>query len=275
MKFHPETSVKSACLLALASAALTSATAVSLPVTYYDFLGENSPPTMGRTVHPDFKLMARSAPTTGLVQSLVGPTGPLFLSALGVPPNAARPQLTTAPNLSMWYTSVPAFNVVIPSSLTAITLPSGQRQFNYPSNFFPIDGQGLGNYGATGHNYHFTMSYSQAFTYDSSKANLFDFAADDDLYIFINGKLWVEIGGIHPVGTTKTYNLNTAAPSLGLVDGGVYQYQLFFAERHTFQSALIATLPAPVPEANAFAPALALGGVAGLMAIRRRKARTA
>ncbi len=276
MKLHPETSVKLACLLALASAAITSATAISLPVTYFDFLGENSPNVLGRTVHPDFKLQAKTGVTTGLVQSTVGVTGPTFLDLYGVPPNLSKPQLTGAGNLDIWYKPDASYNMQINQGLVANVLPSGQRQFNYPLNFFPIDGQGLGDYKATGHNFHFTMSYAQNFVYDSSKPNKFDFGGDDDVWVFINGKLWVDLGGIHKIESPiQTFDLNAAAASLGLSDQGIYSFQLFFAERHTSQSGLVATLPAAVPEASAFAPALALGGVAGLLAVRRRKARMA
>jgi fibro-slime domain-containing protein len=176
----------------------------------------------------------------------------------------------------MWYVNTPAFNMEIPSSLNAINLGNGQRQFNYPSNFFPLDGQGLGDFRSTGHNFHFTMKYEQSFMYDASLPNLFDFAADDDLYVFINGNLWVDLGGIKPAeNPVINKDLNADAAGLGLVDGGIYTYQLFFAERHTTQSALIATLPGAVPEAGALMPAITLGGVAGLLALRRRKAQAA
>jgi fibro-slime domain-containing protein len=176
----------------------------------------------------------------------------------------------------MWYVNTPAYNLEINTTLTAINLPGGQRQFNYPSNFFPLDGQGLGDFRDSGHNFHFTMKYEQAFTYDASLPNLFDFAADDDLYVFINGNLWVDLGGIKPAeNPVINKDLNADAAGLGLVDGGIYTYQLFFAERHTTQSALIATLPGAVPEASALMPAITLGGVAGLLALRRRKAQAA
>eukprot|EP01100_Stratorugosa_tubuloviscum_P003419 TRINITY_DN182_c0_g1_i2.p1 TRINITY_DN182_c0_g1~~TRINITY_DN182_c0_g1_i2.p1 ORF type:complete len:1400 (+),score=682.28 TRINITY_DN182_c0_g1_i2:218-4417(+) len=78
-------------------------------------------------------------------------------------------------------------------------------------------------------NYHFTMEIRSAFTYQTGQT--FTFSGDDDVWVYIDNKLVIDLGGVHSK-LTKTVNLNT----LGLVVGTTYNFDLFFAERHTSES---------------------------------------
>ena len=74
------------------------------------------------------------------------------------------------------------------------------------------------------HNYSFTMEIDAEFVY--KKGQTFDFRGDDDVFVFINNELVVDIGGVHnPL--TGNVNLDT----LGLVEGSNYSFKIFFAER--------------------------------------------
>ena len=64
----------------------------------------------------------------------------------------------------------------------------------------------------------------------------FTFNGDDDLWIFINGKLAIDLGGVHG-RETKTVQLDTLAEELGIEPNNTYSFDLFFAERHSTQSA--------------------------------------
>ena len=78
----------------------------------------------------------------------------------------------------------------------------------------------------TSRNYHFTMELHNEFTYRPGQ--VFDFRGDDDVWVFINNKLVIDIGGVHgPIA--DSINLDT----LGLTAGKTYPLDLFFAERHT------------------------------------------
>jgi fibro-slime domain-containing protein len=95
--------------------------------------------------------------------------------------------------------------------------------------YFPIDGQGYGNYGGSGHNFHFTTEVHTLFQYKGGE--VFTFTGDDDLFAYINKKLVINLGGIH-VAETQSVMLDT----LGLQKGATYPLDIFGAERHTTES---------------------------------------
>jgi fibro-slime domain-containing protein len=163
-------------------------------------------------------------------------------------------------SFAQWYRDVVGVNLSIPY---AITLDNGQegpggvysfareKQMPAPYNyFFPIDDMGFGLTPDTAqwplrwapgglHNYHFTYELKTEFTYtdpaDRSEDMVFSFTGDDDVWVFINGILAVDLGGVHSQ-LQKSINLDNAAADLGLVPGGTYTLDLFFAERHTSES---------------------------------------
>ena len=79
------------------------------------------------------------------------------------------------------------------------------------------------------HNYGFTMKIQAAFDYIPGQ--YFEFFGDDDVWVFINNRLVVDLGGQH-AQVLGAVDLDT----LGLTEGKNYPFHIFYAERHTSQS---------------------------------------
>jgi fibro-slime domain-containing protein len=151
--------------------------------------------------------------------------------------NPSRTPLDVIEKFEDWYVNLQDEGINIPYVMDIWLEPDPTREgyFVYDDTlFFPLDavnenpgdvqaGDG-GNY-----NFLFTTELHTAFEYKGGE--VFTFRGDDDVFAFINGKLAVDIGGIHgPV--ERSVNLDAQAATLGLEIGNVYSLELFQAERN-------------------------------------------
>jgi fibro-slime domain-containing protein len=104
-------------------------------------------------------------------------------------------------------------------------------------SYFPLDGLGFNDeaQGADGkmHNFSFTTEIHTSFTYNGGET--FTFKGDDDIWVFINNKLAIDLGGIHQQ-ETQSVDLDSQASNLGITKGNSYPLAVFNAERHVVQS---------------------------------------
>lgn len=96
--------------------------------------------------------------------------------------------------------------------------------------------------GAKPHDFHFTTEVVYWFEYDGSAPATLDFLGDDDVWVFINHQLAVDLGGAH-VPEEGSVTLDAATGSaFGLEDGEVYEIRVFHAERKVEGSSFKLTL---------------------------------
>lgn len=92
------------------------------------------------------------------------------------------------------------------------------------------------------HNFSFTSEVHYWFAFDTTTNALLDFVGDDDVWVFVNHKLAVDLGGWHPpVEGSVTLSPATAA-TYNLTNGNVYEIAVFQAERKTTGSSFKLTL---------------------------------
>ncbi|MBZ0235934.1 MAG: fibro-slime domain-containing protein [Deltaproteobacteria bacterium] len=181
------------------------------------------------STHADFQPPSESdVAYPGLVRPMLGADGKPVYAPAGATPHTAGPA-----QFAQWYNDTAGVN--LPFSMVLALTETSPGRFTYSSSaFFPLDGMGYGNSGigedGLSHNFHFTTEIHTTFKYRGGE--VFNFNGDDDLWLFINERLAIDLGGLHP-SLPGSVNLDQMASALGLETGQTYRMDIFHAERHT------------------------------------------
>lgn len=229
---------------------------VRIPVVYRDFRGKDLPAITGVPGNPSRPDAAAGhldfENANGFEQGIVKPT----LDANGKPEYAKEGVSSTTTHgtaaFRQWYRDTQGVNITVVGELELERQGSTSVYKFTDQDFFPLDGKGWvalnipGNPGVTyepvrnnGHNFSFTSEARYWFEYKGTEN--FHFLGDDDVWVFINKKLAVDLGGVHGASEANL-ELSSQAGALGLVKGKIYEVAVFQAERHTTASSYILTL---------------------------------
>jgi fibro-slime domain-containing protein len=187
--------------------------------------------------HPDFEAFDGKGATTGLLDSTLGADRkPVYASHCEASSDKAScpyGQMTTSrADFDQWYRFTDGVNQPF---VLYLKFEANAGVYTFASKaFFPLDGAGWGNSPhKSHHNFGFTTELHTRFQYGGGER--FTFTGDDDLWVFVNGKLAIDLGGLHP-SKSETLDFDAAAADLGIVPGSTYDLELFHAERHSASS---------------------------------------
>ncbi|MGD9200767.1 MAG: fibro-slime domain-containing protein, partial [Chitinispirillia bacterium] len=231
-----------------------------IPVTYYDFHSNGS--------NPNFNQNFGNHLIKGMVKNNLSPDSKPLLNKVfpevmndrieeWFRPSGAGPEAVFNAEDNRWTGLVPyngkkdewisqkfdpsydMANVVIYDSLPLVRNQGNSNVYNYQNHtFFPLDKKGFGNEETQypEHNYSFTMEVHTAFRYLPQENQFFEFLGDDDVWVFINGKLSLDLGGAHHPAYGRIQFDKSTAEKFDLDSGKIYPLDFFFAERQVTNS---------------------------------------
>lgn len=213
--------------------------AVRLPIVYRDFRGYDL-----SEGHIDFQ-NKNGGLELGIVKNLLNAAGKPDYAKEGMP--SATTHGATA--FAQWFVDTTRVNSPVVAELTLQRQPNGSYLFDAP-RFFPLDNLGWvaagleplrDDSGTPVRKRNFSFTSETRYWFEFKGTEVLNFRGDDDIWVFVNRILAVDMGGVHPP-EERSITLSQHAARLGLRPGGIYEVAVFQAERYTTGSSYRLTL---------------------------------
>ncbi len=211
----------------LASAGAREDKIILLPVTYYDQISDTctdiyDEETKAETNERQWEWSSCGYHSKkleqGLAQAELGEDGlPVAKRGMAIPNRGI--------DFTGWFSAVEGVSAQYPGTLS-MRYEKDAAKFSFAAeNFYPIDDVNFSKgdpVNADGHNHLFTMSFAVPFTVLASGEEAFTMRADDDTLVYLDGKLVIDMGGVHDL-TTGELVIDADGKVYAQVEGGGWQ----------------------------------------------------